>query len=84
MAELLVRHGADIELHEAKQRTALEVAVESGIFPPRQGVNGKYSYASGEVTSFRTWRNQLGTKSSMFFWGTCGSIFSGPIYDSTP
>ena len=35
VAELLVRHGADIELHEAKQRTALEVAVESGIFPPR-------------------------------------------------
>eukprot|EP00434_Breviolum_minutum_P003577 symbB.v1.2.003147.t1/scaffold177.1/size287523/12 len=36
VAELLVRHGADIELHEAKQRTALEVAVESGIFPPRR------------------------------------------------
>ena len=35
ISELLVRHGADIELRDKKQRTALEVAVESGIFPPR-------------------------------------------------
>ena len=31
-----MRFGADIELRDVKQRTALEVAVESGIFPPRR------------------------------------------------
>lgn len=36
ISELLVRHGFDIELRDVKQRTALEVAVESGIFPPRR------------------------------------------------
>eukprot|EP00435_Cladocopium_sp_Y103_P047899 s384_g14.t1 len=36
VSDLLVRFGADIELRDLKQRTALEVAVESGIFPPRR------------------------------------------------
>ncbi|CAE7203796.1 ANKRD31 [Symbiodinium sp. CCMP2592] len=36
VAEVLVRHEADTELRDESQRSALEVAVESGVFPQRR------------------------------------------------
>ncbi|CAJ1370176.1 unnamed protein product [Effrenium voratum] len=36
LAELLARYGADMELRDNSRRTALEVAVESGVFPQRR------------------------------------------------
>lgn len=48
VSELLVRHGADIEVRDDTLRTPLKVAVESGVFPPRWAVSGAVFVAFSE------------------------------------